>query len=273
MASPAALAQAYTRTLARLADHTQRLLIVQFDGLTTYENGDAFHNKARPVVEAAAQATVDTTGAYLEAAGYTPGAASDLVVADAAARCYDPFDRLARNLSNGMSFTDALAGSRSQVAALGDDAVHRTARDSMAQMGPRTDWMRHLAGGCCSWCMKLSSVVFDYAGQATFGHAHCRCVPVPTGAVADHNAKIRGAEGFDPHAEDLFDQRQARKSLRDQAKNAQKRSKQARIEALTETDPARLERLSIREQEWETRAEAANERLRILETGTHLLTA
>ncbi len=273
MVSAVALAGAYTAQLGRLADETERRLAILFDSLDTYDNGDLFRDQARPVVSAAAQATIDVTGGYLDASGFTPAAPSELIVADAAARCYDPFDRLARNLSKGMEFAEALTGARSQATALGDDAVHRTARNAMAQMGPSGTWMRRLAAGCCQWCMKLSSVEFNGPGEATFGHSHCRCVAVPTGAVAGHNGSIRDAEGFDAAAEDLFDKRKARRSLADQAKNARRRSEQARLEQITEPDPARRERLSIREQEWETRAEAAAERLRILETGTHRLAA
>lgn len=272
MPSAAALAGAYAGTLGRLADRTERILLVLFDSLDTYDNGDLFHEQAQPYVAAAAQATIDTTGGYLDASGFTPSATSDLIVADAAARCFDPFDRLASDLSKGFPWGDALAGARSQAAALADDAVHRTARDAMAQMAPdHRQWYRRLSSGCCQWCMKLSAVEFRSAGDATFGHAHCRCVPIPSGEVAIHNAAIRGGEGFDARAEDLYDQRDARRSLKKQAENAQRRSEQARTEQLTESDPVRRERLSVREQEWETRAEAAAERLRILETGTHLL--
>jgi hypothetical protein len=271
MAAGAVLAAAYAETLALLADETTAQTLAVFDALGTYGNGDAFHDQARPIVEAAAQATIDTTGGYLDASGFNPTTPSDLIVADAAARCYDPFDRLARNLARGMDFAEALAGARSQVEALGDDSVHRTARSAMAQMAGEGPFIRRLSSGCCQWCMKLSAVEFRTAGDATFGHAHCRCVPVPTGEVAIHNAAIRGGEGFDARAEHLYDQRDARRSLRKQISTARRRSEQARIEQVTEPDPVRRERLSIREQEWETRAEAAAERLRILETGSHRL--
>lgn len=274
MPSPALLAAAYTGTLGRLADHTERLLVVLFDSLDTYDNGDQFHDQAQPIVTAAAQATIDTTAGYLDATGFTPTTTSDLIIGDVAARCYDPFDRLGASLAKQYSLPDAMAGARSQAAALGDDAVHRTARDAMAQMVPGHDiWHRRLSGGCCQWCMKLSAVEFRSAGDAQFGHAHCRCIPIPTGDVAAHNAAIRKGEGFDAHAEDLYDQRDARRSLRKQAKTAQKHSDQAAQEALTEPDPQRRDRLETRAQEWETRAEAAAERLRILETGTHHLAA
>lgn len=274
---PAVLvASRYAAALNRLADRSQTALERLYVGLGSYDEvaADRFHDLAKPLVERVATATVNTTSSYL----YTVTGApvfppSPLVVADAAARMYDPFDRLARNLANGMPWTEAVDGGRSQAAALGDDAVFRTARQSMGQMTDMRDWKRRLSGGCCQWCMKLADVVFDFADQATFGHSHCRCLPVPVDAIGSHNDQVREANGFDAQAEHLWDQRQNRKRLKDSAKNAQQRSDAAAAEALTEPDPKRRDRLETRAQEWETRAEAANERLRILETGSHRLAA
>lgn len=276
MVSAVALAGTYSLVLNRIADRTQIGLANLFDQLDIGSPiaADLFHDNARPIVEASATAAVETTTGYIASLGAEPAPISELVIADAAARCYDPFDRLARNLANGMGWDEAVAGARSVAEALGDDTVFRTARNTMAQTAPTGyGWKRRLSTGCCQWCMKLSSVEFDGPGEATFGHAHCRCVAVPSDGIGDHNATVRDAAGFDPQAENLYDQRKARRSLRDQAKTARKRSEQARLEQTIEPDPARRERLSIREQEWETRAEAADERLRILETGTHQLAA
>jgi hypothetical protein len=272
----ATIAARYTLTLERIADRTQRALVRLYGSLDTYDELDAdrFHDLGQPIVRAAATAAQNTTGTYLYAATGTPPAApSPLIVADAASRLYDPFDRLARNLASGMPYTDAVAGGLSQADALGDDAVFRTARASMSQMTDLTDWQRRLSSKCCQWCMKLAGVVFDNAGQATFGHPHCRCVPVPVAAVGDHNDRIRDDAGFDAQAENLYDQRAARKRLADSTRIAQRNSQQAATEALTEPDPRRRDRLETRAQEWETRAEATAERLRILETGTHRLAA
>lgn len=275
MVTATRLATTYTATLNLAADRTQAALVALFDSLGTYDETTAweFHGNARPVVEAAATAALEQTSAYLEAQGVT-AALPELLVADAAARCFDPFDRLARNLANGKTWPDAIDGARSVAASLGDDAVFRTARDGMAWMAvDMRDWQRRLSTGCCQWCMKLSSVVFDSAGQATFGHAHCRCVPVPVDAIGDHNASVRDSAGFDAKAEALYDQRHAISRIKRSQRTAERNSADAAKQALTEPDPARRERLETRAQEWETRAEVAAERLRIIQTGTHRLAA
>lgn len=276
MTATVALAGAYTATLNRLADHSQATLERIYTGLGSWDDlaADQFHSLAKPLVTATAQAAMDATAGYLVALGTEPAPPSDLVVADAAARCYDPFDRLGHDLLQGLSWDDAVAGGRSAASALGDDAVFRTARNGLAQMGvDMRNWQRRLSSGCCQWCMKLSHVVFDSAGQATFGHAHCRCVPVPVDAIGDYNAAIRDANGFDPEAERRFDQRHATNNLRKQIRTADRRQAEAQRQLLTEQDPARRDRLETRVQEWETRGEAARERLRIAETGSHRLAA
>lgn len=271
------LTAAYAGTLDRLADRTERGLLVLFDRLPDYDprNADRFHAQAAPLVRSSAGAAISVSRSYLAnitGAQITPPPA--LVVADAAARLYDPFDRLGRNLNERMPWTEAVQGARSQVAALGRGAVDRTNRQALSYMGiDMRDWVRRLDSDPCQWCMKLSSVVFDTAAQASFGHDRCGCRPVPAAEVGDHNDRLREANNWDPEAERLFDTRQQRTSLRKQARNAERRSRDAAQEALTEPDPRRRDRLETRAQEWETRAEAANEQLRILETGTHRLAA
>lgn len=277
MPTPANLATAYTATLDRLTGHLTAALLAIWADLPGYDDtaADQFHGLAVPIVsDFATAAGVATTDYLATVLAFPVQPAPDLFVADAAARCYDPFDRLGRLLSDGTPFDDAVQGARSVVEALGSDTVHRTARSAMgaAQVPLGVRWQRRLASKCCPWCMKLSAVTFDTAGQATFGHANCRCVAVPhDDGIAGHNATIRQAEGFDPEAERLYDKRHARKRLRDSERTARRRSAQAAQEATIEPDPLRRDRLETRAQEWETRAEAAAERLRIMETGTHRL--
>lgn len=276
MSNRAAVATAYAATLENLADHAQRSLALLWASLATYDDigADQFHATATAITTQFATAAANTTSGYLlTITGTPPPPAPQLFVADAAARCFDPFDRLGRLLADGTPYQEAVTSGQAVAEALGSDSVYRTARSTMGAIseGSRVQWQRRLQGKCCPWCMKLSSVVFDSAGQATFGHANCRCLPVPADVIGDHNTAIRDAEGFDPQAEKLYDQRHARKRLRDSAKTATKRSEQAARDALTEPDPLRRDRLETRAQEWETRAEAASERLRIMETGTHRL--
>ena len=85
--------------------------------------------------------------------------------------------------------------------------------------------------------------------------------------MASHNRTIIDAAGGDVEVRKY---KQLGK-LRQSERIARRRQEQARRELLTETDPARRDRLGIREQEWETRAERAAERVRLLTTGTHQL--
>lgn len=260
--------EVYARTLDRIANAARRGLLTFWDALDTYDEASQllFVEQAAPLLDAAATATVAATDAYMATIGVDPTAGYDAtIVADATARAFDPFDRLARNLSNGMPWEDAIVGARSVASDLGNDAVFRTARTSMAVKGATlTDWQRKLRGGCCQWCMKLSSVVFDFAGDATFGHANCRCIPFPVEQVADANAATRADEGFDAKAEALYNQRQAANRQRQSARNARSRAEQARTELATEADPGRRLRLERRAADWDARAEAADLRAGLL---------
>lgn len=276
MPAPAALAASYATTLDRLTERATASLLAAWAALDRLDDAgaDLFHATAVPIVTDFATAAAITTTDYLATSiGTAPAQVPQLFVADAAARCFDPFDRLGRLLADGTPYDEAVQGAQGVVEALGSDTVYRTARSTMGVLSPpHVKWQRRLASKCCPWCMKLSAVVFDFAGQATFGHAYCRCVPVPLDdAIAGHNASIRDGEGFDAQAERLYDKRHARKRLRDSERTARRRSEQAARDAATEPDLARRDRLETRAQEWETRAEAAAERLRIMETGTHRL--
>lgn len=266
----------FTDTLEALSEAARSDLLALFDSLPSYDEAAAslFHDAAKPIARAAAQASADLTTAYLSTIIDSPPPPSSLTIEDAAARMYDPFERIGRNLANGMSNAEAVAAGRSQVDALATDTVYRTARTGMAEQAfDMNDWQRRLRSDCCQWCMKLSSVVFDTAGQATFGHPHCKCIAFPVSELGDHNLEVRKAEGFDAEAEKLWDQRKARRRLRESIANSQKRSAQAAADASRAMTPERRDVLETRAQEWETRAEAAAERLRIMETGTHRLAA
>jgi hypothetical protein len=261
----------FTDLLRDLSDVTQRALVALWDSLDDYgDRGQTmFYEMARPLMEAAAAAAQDATTGYLTSAGVTLDAAADpIFAADAAARVYDPFDRLARNLASGMEWDDALAGARTVVNSLGTDSVYRSSRDTIAQTAYRSgEWKRRLSGDCCQWCMKLSNVTFDFASEAMFGHANCRCVPLPvTRDLNASNATVRKSEGFDPAAEERYDQAQAQARVRRSARTARKRRDEAAAELATEADPARRLRLEQRVESWDVRAEAADKRLALMDT-------
>lgn len=266
----------YAVALARLADRTSTGVLRLWDalpGLTVADSID-FHDRATPLVRAAATASIELTSAY--AATLTPAplhAPSPLIVDEAAAHLFDPFDRYARLADDP---AQAAASARSVASSVGHDTVYRTARQAIAEAVPAgtfPTWVRLVTGKSCPWCMNLSGVEFPTAAAATFGHANCDCVPVPAAAGNPLNDRTRRAAGWDDQAATRYRERHHRTNLRRQARNARRRSADARRELRTEADPARRERLSIREQEWETRAERAEERLRLLDTGSHRLPA
>lgn len=263
------VADQYVATLAKMSRRSSTGLLRIWDTLTTYTETDAdrFHTQALPLVEATALAALKATEAYASTLG-EPAPVSPLIVPDALARLYDPFDRIGSMIANGRSVADAVASGRTMAGSLGTDTVYRTSRQAIAESVKATEWQRRVSAGSCDWCMKLSRVVWPTAEAAAFGHTKCDCVPLPVAAVGDRNRKIYDAHEFAQTADEKAQHDQA-KSLRKQFDTAKARQEQARQEQLVETDPARLERLSVREQEWETRAERADEQLRILTTGTH----
>jgi hypothetical protein len=265
---PVRVADSYITVLARLSARSSASLLRIWDSLGSYTeaDGDRFHTLAQPVVERVALATIKATEGYASTLGAQPGPVSDLIVPDALARLYDPFDRIGALLSNGNTYEDALAGGRTAAKGLGSDSVYRTARQTIAEKVTATEWQRRVSAGSCDWCMKLSRVTWPTAEAATFGHTKCDCVPLPKSVIGDRNQAIYDKHEFAETEKATHNQA---KALRKQIDNAKSRQASAKAEQSTETDPARLERLSVREQEWETRAERAEEQLRILETGTH----
>lgn len=254
---------AYVSQLDSLAAETRRRLLAIWDTLEPWSDADIdrFHRIATPLVEAAANVGVDISTTYIEATMGATRPASPLIAKDAAARLYDPLDRIAHLIGNGADFQSATAAARGVVDNLGHDTVYRSARQSIAEVAPPGQkWQRRVTGQSCRWCLSLASAVFNSAATATFGHDRCDCVPVPVAAAAAHNKAIIDAAGGDIEVRKYRQVGQLRKSER----TARRRQAQAKAEQLTETDPDRRERLSIREQEWETRAERAAERLALI---------
>lgn len=263
-------------TLDRLAAATDRALIAAWSALGSYDVEDSllWHATARPIVLGSADAAADVMVTYAEATYGVSAPVSPLLIADAGARTFDPFDRIAALVANGHTQLEAQAAARPVVSALGRTTVYRTGRQATAEQPiAASSWVRKLNPGACDWCMAMSREEWPSAADAAFGHDNCGCVPVPADAIGDENVKARKAAGFDEAAERRYTHRSQMTQLRRSERTARKRQAQARADQLTETDPARLERLSIREQEWETRAERAAERLRILATGSHRLAA
>jgi len=268
---PEAVSDTFAAQVDALAGETRRRVLAIWDTLAPWGQAelDDFHRITRPLIEASARVSIDLSTAYLEATfpGQV-GTASELIPADAAARLWDPSDRIGRLMANGATFTEATDAARQVVDDLGHDIAYRSAREALADAAPpRTKWQRRVSGTSCRWCLSLASAVFPSAASATFGHSRCDCLPQPVEAVAEHNRKLIDAAGGDVEVRKY---KQLGK-LRQSERTARRRQAEARDGILTETDPLRRERLSIREQEWETRAERSAERIRQLTTGTHQL--
>lgn len=264
MPAEAAAARWQSR-LTRMADGNTRLLLALWDGLSGYSwaDADSWHAEARPIVAGTAEAALAETEAYATATVGPTSTPSPLIVADATARLYDPFDLIGHMILQGASELAAINSGRTAARALARDTVWRTARQGIAEMVTGvTGWVRRLDGDACDWCVSLSGVEWPSASAATFGHDNCGCLPVPASAIGNHNATLAAARGITTPAD--YSRLKQVNSLRRQERTATRRSRLAAEELLTETDPARRERLSIREQEWETRAERAAERLRLL---------
>ena len=262
----AAAAAVYQRQLLNMGAGTSRSLLAVWDSLGGYDVADSLRwwSAVQPILTGSAEASLDLTAAYTDhslGGAVTP---SPLITADAAARAFDPFDRLAAELSNGLTFEQAFQSARRVVSSVGTDSVVRTGRQGIADITPqrtRTTWRRRLNPGACDWCKSLSRVEWRSAHDGTFGHNNCGCVPMPTSEVGDHNERQLEREGWDAQAERDFQVRDQLRSLERQRRTATKRQAQAAADQQTESDPARRERLSIREQEWETRAERLTERI------------
>ena len=257
----------YSAATSRLADRSSLMLLQIWDSLPSWsiEDSLSFHAAARPIVVAAASASVDLTRAFASTLTPEISAPSTLIIEDATTHMFDPFDRYARLIDSGTDWDDALASAREVARSVGHDTVYRTARQAIAEMvSVPGGWVRLVTGKSCQWCMSLSGVVFSSAAAATFGHSNCDCIPVPTDIGQPANTRTRAEAGWDESAEARYDQRHQRRRLDDQHTTALRHQEQSRLEQLTEPDPIRRERLSIREQEWETRAERVAERLSLL---------
>lgn len=255
------ITDAYARTVQRLATEAERTLGALWDGLESWDEAshDEWRRAAQPYIRGVARAAQQAAETYsFELTGAVPEN-STLMIDDAAARVLDGFDRHGRMLREGAGWEVARTAGTRTARAIGHDTAFRSARLTLGTISG-TSWQRRVTGKTCDWCLSFARIVFNTASQASFGHDFCDCLVVPAGEADASNERILGEREFTP---ENYSQRQ---SLQRQVRTAQRRQEQARQAQLTEPDPARRERLSIREQEWETRAEFATERLQLLTT-------
>lgn len=272
------VADRYQANLEVLARRTSAALLRAWAYASPWDfDGEGrFHQVARPIAIGAATAAVGAATAYatLTAPELVTGTPSPLIVADAGARMFTPFEVVSARLGAGDRWTDAIEAGAKAVDALGSTVVLRSARSASADLTPGYGpYVRRLNAKPCNRCISISGVLWPTYAAADFGHTDCKCVPVRAADAGDQNDRVLSAAGFTGDPAQAYEVEQRTASYRRQIRTAKARQEQARRDQLTETDPARRERLSIREQEWETRAEHAAERLRVLETGTHQLAA
>lgn len=194
-----AVSATYAGQVEALATETRRRLLAIWDSLAPWGDAelDEFHRVARPLIEASSRVSVDLSTSYLEAT--FPGRAgtpSELIPADAAARLFDPADRIGRLIANGATFDEATVAARQVVDDLGHDTAFRSARESLADAAPpRTLWQRRVTGSSCRWCLSLASATFPSAASATFGHTHCVIGSTVTHATATRSLSRRWYAG------------------------------------------------------------------------------
>jgi hypothetical protein len=229
---------------------------------------------ARPMLSGFAQAGVATSAGFASTVAQAPlGEVSALIVPDAVARVWEPLEATSIGLRDGLPWARAAEAATTRAAAVAVNAVMGPARQALAQQYPvRTKWRRMVNAGACTWCLSLSGAEWPTAEDADFGHDECKCNAVPVAELGDHNDKVLAAAGINPETVS-YGRLQKIERLRTSERTALRRRQEAIDAARDETDPVRVERLSQREQDWETRAERAAERRRILETGSQRLAA
>lgn len=254
------LSAVYDRQITNLSTETRRRLLRIWDSLAPWTEAEIarFEEIAAPLIEAASQAAVDVTATYVEQSVGVARPTSQLIPADAAARRFDPSDRIGRLINDGMPFEEATAAGRNVVDALGRDTVHSSARQAFGEAAPPLGrYMRRVSGKTCQWCLRLAGTVWPSAADAEFGHAGCDCKADFAEAVeANNRAHVEAAGGTQ-----AVKQRDRVARLKRSERIARENQERARLAQETEPDPARRERLAEREQAWETRRERKAEQV------------
>lgn len=253
------------RIIADLAARSSVGLLRLWDALGSWDEAasDRFDSMAKPYLSTIAQASIDVTAAFAGTILDTPAGVSPLIVADAAARTWDPFDRLGRLLSEGVDWQQAISEARNVTQALGADTAYRTSRQAMADAASTAKgrWTRLATGKTCDWCLSFTVHTWPTASWATFGHDHCDCIVVPaTPQVETFNRGLRESSGYTERAgvvRQKLDLQRNRTSLANSVTTARRHAERAAIERMSEADPARVARLARREQDWTTRAARA----------------
>ena len=261
-----ALLEAFRRQTAAQADRAADLLTGRWDRLETYNEDDVSRlaEEGQLVVTAAKAAAVAAAAAYYTSELKIPPRGVSPSDIDTAFDWNEPFTAVWHALSESRPYGEAVAAGRSALEAVVRDFTTSTTRrtgDVVAgRSGIAVQWVRVAEPGCCDWCTARGGGIYPTAAAGDYGHGRCRCDMVPETLVnPDHQAETPAERMARANREN-----QAR--VRKQLRTAHQRQARAKAEQATETDPARLERLSTREQEWETEAERLTEQLARLRT-------
>lgn len=177
-----------------------------------------------------------------------------------------PFLAMWKQLSDGVEWSEALAGGRAAAENLTATFVTRTASAAGDAWFNRSGvqnhgWRRQLSGVSCEWCALVATQVYRSAESATFGHKTCDCVAVPIldtsnvsrGVIDDDLYRNVRAQGVSDRVS--FSRRG--QQLAQSADTATRRMTATLAELRTEQDPARRMRLQERARSWERRANHA----------------
>ncbi len=249
----------YRRIVAAQRTATARAFLATWDALPTIDNEtfEAFASRLAAQVAGARSATVATTSAFYAHLLEVPpvGVPADLV--DSAPNLRDPFTTTWKALGDGHPYDEALLMGRSVVEAVARDFVQSTSRRTgdvfAARSGLTLRWERVAEPGACDWCRDRDGGIYLSAAEGDYGHGRCNCDVVPA------EGQARQRESATDRADRLA--RQQRTQIQGRIRAARARQEAARLGQLTETNPARRERLSQREQQHETAVERLVEQL------------
>lgn len=250
----------FRRQIAAQAARSTSQLTGQWDRLGSYDEADIARlaTQAAPIVTATKAAAVSTSAAFYATELGTPptGVPVGEVATDLDLRA--PFTSVWHALAERRPYDEAVVAGRSVLEASIRDFVTSTSRrtgDMVAsRSGIAVQWVRVAEPGCCDWCSARDGGIYPSAEAGDYGHNRCACDMIP-----DTLANPKRGETRLQRMERANRENKAR--IRREIRTAKGRQDRARAEQRTERDPERLERLSTREQEWETTVERLTEQL------------
>lgn len=174
--------------------------------LPAYERANVadFEELTAATIQGAKRAAVATANGYYSTLGSVRVPA---VSHEAISVLFDreqPFLSYWHQLSEGVSWVDAVQAGRSTAEATGGNYVQSAARRTGDAVVEATGqdviaWRRVLGAGSCDWCVTVSGQLYHSSESADFGHDRCNCVAVPVYGTRDPGAALNrgGAQEVD----------------------------------------------------------------------------